>query len=112
MSLVTSLLGSSIVTLANLRIKALSFSKYFLYSSQVVDATILMLPLVITGFNIFAKSFELFPPPAPAPLIMCASSMNTIVLPRFLSAANTSLNLSSKSPLYLEPANIDPMSKL
>ena len=33
------------------------------------------------GFNILAKSLLLFVPPAPAPFIMCASSMNTIVLP-------------------------------
>ena len=69
-------------------------------------------PLPNAGLSIFARSFELFAPPAPAPLIICASSMKTIVLPCFFIAAITSLNLSSKSPLYLDPANMAPISKL
>ena len=71
-----------------------------------------MLPFARAGFNIFARSFALFPPPAPAPLIICASSMNIIVLPFPRKPANTSLNLSSKSPLYLDPASILPISRL
>ena len=58
----------------------------------------------------FARSFELFAPPAPS--IICASSTNIIVLPFFLSADNTSLKRSSKSPRYLLPASILPISKL
>ena len=60
----------------------------------------------------FAKSFALLPPPAPAPDIICASSINIIVLPFLLRACKTNLKRSSKSPRYLEPANILPMSSV
>ena len=43
---------------------------------------------------------------------MCASSTNIIVLPFFLRPASTSLKRSSKSPRYLLPASIAPMSRL
>ena len=77
-----------------------------------MDATTFKSPLVNTGFNKFARSLLFCPPPAPAPLILCASSIKQIVLPFFFKPFNTILKRSSKSPLYLEPANIAPISKL
>ena len=112
MSFVTDDEGSSTVTLWNRLIKARSLSKYFLYSSHVVDATTLTFPLLKAGFSIFARSFAPIPPPVPAPLIMCASSINIIVLPFRRKPESTSLNLSSKSPRYLLPASILPMSNI
>ena len=71
-----------------------------------------MLPFASAGFNILARSFALLPPPAPAPEIICASSINIIVLPLPRNPASTSLKRSSKSPRYFEPASILPMSRL
>ena len=112
MSLVTSGVGSLTTTRWNRRINARSFSKLFRYSSQVVEATTFKSPLVSAGLSMLARSFELLPPAAPAPCIMCASSINMIVLPCFVSACSTSLKRSSKSPRYFEPASIAPISKL
>ena len=95
----------------NRRIRARSFSKCLRYSSHVVLATTLMLPLLNAGFIMLAKSFALLLAD-PAPLIMCASSMNKIVLPFLVRALSTILNRSSKSPRYLLPASIALMSKL
>ena len=82
------------------------------YSSHVVEATTFKSPLVSAGLSILARSFELPWPPAPAPLIICASSINIIVLPCFVSPCKTSLKRSSKSPRYFEPASIAPISRL
>ena len=93
------------------RIRARSFSKCLRYSSQVVLAITLILPLLRAGFIILARSLALLLA-APAPLIICASSMNNTVLPRFSKALSTNLKRSSKSPRYLLPASILLMSKL
>ena len=73
--------GSPTCSLWNLLISALSFSKYFLYSSQVVEASTLIDPFNSAGFNMFAMSMLLPWPVAPAPTIMCASSINKMDLP-------------------------------
>ena len=90
---------------------ARSFSKCLRYSSQVVLATTLMLPLLRAGFIMLERSLALLPAD-PAPEIMCASSMNKTVLPFLLSPFRTILKRSSKSPRYLLPANIALISKL
>ena len=71
----------------------------------------LITPLPNAFLSILAMS--LLPPlVAPAPFIMCASSINNIHLPFFSSAPSTFLRRSSKSPRYLLPANNALISKL
>ena len=70
----------------------------------------LISPLASIGLRIFAASIA--PSAAPAPTILCISSIKTIMLPSFLISSNTRLSLSSKSPLYFAPASIDVMSSI
>ena len=56
-----------------------------------------------------AKS-RLPPPPAPAPFMVCASSMNRIQFFFVSNAAITSLSFSSNSPRYFDPASKLPIS--
>ena len=56
-----------------------------------------------------AKS-KLLPPVAPAPFIVCASSINNIQFFFDSNAVITSLSFSSNSPLYFEPASKLPIS--
>ena len=81
------------------------------FDNMHVEATTFKTPLDNDGFNKLARSVEPCPV-VPAPCIICASSINMIVLFFFSSACNTNFKRSSKSPLYLEPANNAPMSKL
>ena len=50
------------------------------------------------------------PEAAPAPIMVCTSSINKMALSRFLSSAKRPLNRFSKSPRYLVPASSDPRS--
>ncbi|MBA7653078.1 hypothetical protein ES703_60920 [subsurface metagenome] len=62
------------------------------------------------GFNIFEASTA--PSAAPAPTTVCSSSRNKIILPSALDTSfSTAFNLSSNSPLYLEPATRAPISR-
>jgi hypothetical protein len=65
--------GSSSLTSWKRRASAASFSKYFLYSDQVVAAIVRSSPRASAGLSRFAAS----PPPAapPAPIRVWASSM-------------------------------------
>ena len=67
-SLATCVVGSSTVTRWKRRINARSFSKLVVYSSQVVLAITLILPLVNAGLIMLLKS-TLPCEPAPAPRI-------------------------------------------
>ena len=96
--------GSFTVTGLNLLSKAESFSMYFLYSFKVVAPTSCISPLARSGFRIFAASIA--PSAAPAPTIVCISSINKITSPTFFTSSKAFLILSSKSPLYLAPATI------
>ena len=66
---------------------------------------------MIAGFNMLAKS-RVDDPDAPAPRMVCASSMNSTQFFLASSAANTCLIFSSNSPRYFEPANKLPISRL
>ncbi len=72
-----SSLGSSTWTTWKRRVRAGSFSMCFLYSAQVVAATVRSVPRASAGFSRLAAS----PVPAapPAPTRVCASSMNRMI---------------------------------
>ena len=104
-----SVSGSSTITFWKRRSRALSFSKYFWYSSKVVAPMALNSPLAKAGFRILAASIA--PSPFPAPTRVWISSINKTISPSLLvTSFTTAFNLSSNSPLYLAPAIKAPMS--
>ena len=109
-SIVSASVGSSTWIGLNLLSNAESFSIYFLYSSTVVAPINWISPLASNGFKIFAASIA--PSAAPAPTIVCISSINNIISPAFLTSPNAFFILSSKSPLYFVPATIPEISIL
>ena len=103
--------GSSTMTVWNLLSRALSFSKYFWYSSSVVAPMLLSSPLAKAGFRMLAASIA--PSPLPAPTRVCISSMKRMISPLLLvTSFTTLLSRSSNSPLYFAPATSAPMSRL
>ena len=102
--------GSCNCTGWNRRASAGSFSKYFLYSAQVVAAMVRNSPRANAGFSRLAAS----EPPAlpPAPIRVWASSMNRMIgLGEALTSSITPLRRRSNSPLTLAPACNKPMSR-
>ena len=101
--------GSPTITGWKRRSSAASFSMCLRYSSRVVAPTARSSPRASIGFSRLAASTA--PSAAPAPTIVCSSSMNRTIWP---SAAwisfSTALRRSSNSPRYLEPASRAPMS--
>ena len=77
MAMAIGSVGSSTFTTWKRRVSAASFSKYFLYSAQVVAAMVRSSPRASAGFSRLAAS----PCPAapPAPISVCASSMNRMI---------------------------------
>jgi len=69
--------GSSILIFWKRRVRAGSFSMCFLYSSQVVAATVRRVPRARAGLRSWAASPV--PPPPPAPIIWWASSMKRMM---------------------------------
>ena len=69
--------GSLTCTNWKRRANAASFSKYFLYSLQVVAAIVRSSPRAKAGFN----KLETSKPPCwlPAPMRVCASSINRMI---------------------------------
>jgi hypothetical protein len=61
-------------------------------------------PRASAGFRMLAASVE--PSAEPAPMIVCSSSMNRMMLPSFFTSSIADLMRSSKSPRYLEPATM------
>ncbi len=109
MRTVASSPGSSSFTSWNLRASAGSFSKYFLYSDQVVAAMVRSSPRASAGLSRLAAS----PPPAapPAPIIVWASSMNRMIgLGDSLTSVMTAFSRFSNSPLTPAPAWSSPRS--
>ena len=68
----------------------------------------LISPLASAGFSILEASTA--PSEFPAPIMVCISSKNKIILGSFSASAIKDLNLYSNSPLYLVPAIIALMS--
>ena len=76
---------------------------FSLNSSSVVAPIQWSSPRASAGLSMFPASND--PSALPAPTIVCISSMNKIYLSLFFSISLiTDFNLSSKSPLNLEPA--------
>ena len=101
--------GSSTTTGWKRRSKAGSFSMCLRYSSSVVAPTARSSPRASIGLSRLAASTA--PSAAPAPTIVCSSSMKTMIWP-FASVISfsTDLSRSSNSPRYLAPAIMPPMS--
>ena len=111
MAIASSIEGSSTRTFWNLLSRAWSFSMNLEYSSKVVAPMICSSFLVRSGFMILAASME---PPvdSPAPTRVWISSMNRMMLGSATASSSIFLIRSSNSPLYLEPATIEPISML
>ncbi len=77
---------------------------------MVVAPTHWISPLAKAGFNILEASIA--PSAPPAPIIVWTSSINNIISLAFLISSMTFFSLSSNSPLYLDPANSEDMSKV
>ena len=109
MEIVSSTLGSPTMTGWNLRARAWSFSMYLRYSSSVVAPMACRAPRARAGFRMLPASME--PSVAPAPTMVCSSSMKRMILPSdFSTSFSTLLSLSSNSPRYLAPATMADMS--
>ena len=101
--------GSSTCTTWKRRVRAGSFSKYFLYSAHVVAPIVRSLPRANAGLSKLAAS----PVPAapPAPIKVWISSMNsTIGVGLDSTSSITALRRDSNSPLTLAPALSKPIS--
>ena len=102
-------LGSPTSTGWNRRSSAASFSMCLRYSSRVVAPTARSSPRASIGFSRLAASTA--PSAAPAPTIVCSSSMNRMIRPSAeLISASTAFSRSSNSPRYFEPASREPTS--
>ena len=101
--------GSSTMTVWKRRSRALSFSKYFWYSSSVVAPMLRSSPRAKAGLRMLAASMA--PSPLPAPTRVWISSMKRMMPPwAAVTSLTTLLRRSSNSPLYLAPATSAPMS--
>ena len=83
---------------------------YLRYSSSVVAPMNWISPLDNEGFSILEASTA--PSAAPAPTIVCNSSIKTIQLPAPFISSSTFFKRSSNSPRYLVPATSDPISRV
>ena len=97
-------------TFWNLLSNAPSFSMLFLYSSMVVAPIHCMVPLARAGFMMLAAS--MLPGVLPAPIMVCISSMNTMMSGFCSSSRSKVLILSSNCPRYFVPATMAVMSRL
>src|SRR5256714_820366 len=101
--------GSSTSTGGKRRSGAASFSMCLRYSSSVVAPTARSSPRASIGLSMLPASTA--PSAAPAPTIVCSSSMKTMIWPSASAISlRTAFRRSSNSPRYLEPATIAPMS--
>ena len=91
------------------RSSAGSFSMCLRYSSSVVAPTARSSPRASIGLSMLPASIA--PSAAPAPTIVCSSSMKTMIWPSASAISlRTALSRSSNSPRYLEPATSAPRS--
>ena len=101
--------GSSTSTGWNRRSRAASFSTCDRYSSRVVAPTSRSSPRASIGFSRLPASTA--PSAAPAPTIVCSSSMKVTISPSESAISfRTAFRRSSNSPRYFAPAIIAPMS--
>ena len=111
MAMATFSVGSSTLTVWKRRVSAASFSKYFLYSAQVVAAMVRSSPRARAGFSRLAASF--CPAAPPAPISVCASSMNRMIgLGLALVSSITDFSRFSNSPFTPAPACSSPRSSV
>ena len=111
MVIAVAISGSSTLMSWKRRANAASRSKYFLYSDQVVAAMVRNSPRASAGFSKLAASL----PPAspPAPIRVCASSMNRMMgTGDILTSSITCLRRFSNSPLTPAPACSRPRSRI
>ena len=105
----SSTLGSFTSTGWNRRSSAGSFSMCWRYSSSVVAPIARNSPRASIGLSMFPASMA--PSAAPAPTMVCSSSMNvTISPPLSVISFSTAFRRSSNSPRYFAPATIAPRS--
>ena len=111
MPTVSSTDGSPTNTCWKRRSRAASFSMYLRYSSSVVAPTRRSSPRASIGLIMLPASIA-DSPVAPAPTMVCSSSMKVMICPaEFLMSSSTALSRSSNSPRYLAPATIEPRSR-
>src|SRR5215213_8661816 len=109
MAIVSATEGSPTKTGWNRRSSAASFSMCLRYSSRVVAPMQRSSPRASIGFSMLAASTA--PSAAPAPTIVCSSSMKRMIWPSAsLMFSRTAFSRSSNSPRYFEPARSEPMS--
>ena len=110
MAIAPSVLGSPTSTGWKRRSSAASFSMCLRYSSSVVAPTARSSPRASMGLSRLAASTA--PSAAPAPTMVCSSSMNRITRPSASATSlSTALSRSSNSPRYFAPATSAPMSR-
>ena len=109
MAMVSSTEGSPTKTGWKRRSSAASFSMEVRYSSSVVAPIRRSSPRASMGLIIWPASMA--PSAAPAPTIVCSSSMKVTISPSAsVISLSTALRRSSNSPRYLAPATMEPRS--
>src|SRR4051794_39411431 len=109
MAIASSTDGSPTSTGWKRRSSAASFSMCLRYSSSVVAPTARSSPRASIGLSRLAASTA--PSAAPAPTMVCSSSMKRMTVPpASLISLRTAFRRSSNSPRYFEPASRAPMS--
>ncbi len=110
MAIVSSTEGSPTKTGWKRRSSAASFSMEVRYSSSVVAPMRRSSPRASIGLIIWPASMA--PSAAPAPTIVCSSSMKVTISPSAsVISLSTAFRRSSNSPRYLAPATIEPRSR-
>ncbi len=109
MAIVSDTDGSPTNTGWKRRSSAASFSMCLRYSSRVVAPMQRSSPRASIGLSMLAASTA--PSAAPAPTIVCNSSMKRTISPAADSiSVRTAFSRSSNSPRYFDPASSEPMS--
>ena len=107
--MVSSTVGSDTKIGWNRRASAASFSTCLRYSSSVVAPMQCNSPRASAGFRRLDASIA--PSALPAPISVCISSMNRMMLPSAdVTSCSTAFSRSSNSPRYLAPAISEPRS--
>ena len=109
MSSVSASVEGSIITRWKRRSRAPSFSIELRYSSSVVAPIHCTKPRANAGFMILAASIE--PGVLPAPIIVCISSMKTMMSGFCSNSCSNAWMRSSNCPRYFVPATIDVISR-